>query len=161
MFCINCGAQIEGEAKFCYKCGANQEIKVQEIRVQETNAVVSKKPIKGIISFYLQIFLSPIMFIFRMLTQEVVVNTDLRSLDPDDFFEMSYNSMLTYAETHTDLIVPDNIKVVMYILLACAVIFSLSCSGKKEIENKGKITTAKILSFVNILISIAIIQIIA
>lgn len=142
MFCRNCGTEISDESKFCSKCGANQEIKVQEVRVQETKTVVSGKPIKGLISFYLQLFLSPIMLIIRMLTQDTI--------------RLGIEDGLWRPAKY--LIVPDNIKVVMYVLLVCAVIFSFSCSGKKEVENKNKILTAKILSVINVLVSIVIIQ---
>ena len=131
MFCRKCGKEISNEAKFCPMCGENQGIKAQEFVVQETKVIVSNKTNKGTISLWLQIFLTPIMSMIREFTLETV------SVKSDWAGVTKYEA------------IPDNVKVIMIVLLIAAVVFSFSCSGKIEVENKGKITAAKILAVVN------------
>ncbi len=130
MFCKKCGLEINDEDKYCPHCGTNQVIKVELFASQK----------KGVVAYYLQFILSPIMFIIRMLSQE--------------------RERLGYWQIEGDLVVPENIKAIMYILTVASLVFTFTCSSKKETENKKKIRIAKILSVINLLVCICIIEVV-
>ena len=126
--CKKCGNEIEEGNKFCSHCGARLE------NFELTNGFT-----KGLVAYYVQLFVSPVIFIIRMLSQQI--------------------QRIDGGWKHYDAyVVPGNIKAIMYVLLSGAVLFAFSCRGKEDPENKKKILYAKILSIVNVFVSILIIN---
>lgn len=62
IFCTNCGAELQPDQKFCPKCGANQEIKVENsVAVEEFNkqlAEAKKKKKKKLIIVFIAIIVA-------------------------------------------------------------------------------------------------------
>ncbi len=104
MFCTNCGKEIDANARFCSYCSTP---------INENNySVPAHSPTKNkkmhgttMVSLFLAIANAPILFIIRMMNLESRVETGWREY-------------IVYY-------VPDNIKAIMYVIMALITMASL------------------------------------
>ena len=132
MFCSKCGTEISVDASYCPKCGASQNSHGNSNENSRT---------KSTYAYFVSIVTSPVLFIIRMLGQaseHVAAGTG--------------GAWTSYDR----MVVPGNIKAIMFTILICSTIFVRSALLKKAFVNSNKAKISKIMLVFNIIFGIVI-----
>ena len=137
MFCTNCGKEIDANARFCPYCSTPIN---ENHYFTPTQSSIQNKKMHGttMVSLFLAIANAPILFIIRMMNLES-------------------KAEYTWAGEHAVYYVPDNIKAIMYVIMALITIASLFLLAKES--KKSTIIGIVILNIISIIICLCVISI--
>ena len=132
MFCSKCGTEISGDASYCPKCGASQ---ISQRKNNESGRL------KYLYAYFVAIATSPVLFVIRMLGQT------------SEHVSAGTGGAWT---SYDRMVVPGNIKAIMFTILICSTIYVCSALFKKAFVNSNKAKITKIMLFFNIIFGIVI-----
>jgi len=132
MYCTKCGQRLEEHSRFCTRCGQKQ-VEILAVNPTATNS-------KKLFAYYISILTSPLILVFRLVAQTT-----------ESYEVNNWGNIMTRERTY----LPDEMKVVLFVLLAISTFLVTSLMTSGSAISKAKSVTTKVFLVFNIIFGIA------